>query len=207
MPNIGQGPGRGAGQGLGPQRRDPEQTLTPEPTPTPTPEATPELTAEQPLSPEPTPEPTPEADRSPLVDAEPASAAEEVADDGVEVLAAAAEQTAQAATSPTQQPETGVVETLAPRELPADGENRQGILVYQLPSERVLEATDSAVLPQQFTAEVQGGATLPEWLNYDGGTRTFTAVDPPEGALPLPVVVNVPGANGPVAVPVLLGQP
>jgi hypothetical protein len=131
----------------------------------------------------------------------------EVEEGGLEVLPATAEQTAQAATSSIQQPETTAAEALAPRELPADGDNRQGVLVYQVPAERVLEATDSAVLPQESTAEVQGGATLPEWLNYDGGSRTFTAVDPPEGALPLPVVVNVPGANGQVAVPVLLGQP
>ena len=80
--------------------------------------------------------------------------------------------------------------------------------MYQVPAERVLNATESAVLPKQFTAEVQGGATLPEWLNYDGGTRIFTAVDPPEGSLPLAVVVKVPDANGrQVSVPVLLGQP
>ena len=142
-----------------------------------------------------------------LAEAEPTSSPEQLPEDAMEALGPNAEQTAQSATSAGQQPETGAAEALAPRELPADGDNRQGVLVYQVPAERVLNATDSAVLPQQSTAEVQGGATLPEWLNYDGGTRTFTAVDPPEGALPLPVVVKVPGANGQVAVPVLLGQP
>ena len=100
-------------------------------------------------------------------------------------------------------------EALAPqREAPLTGDNRQGVLVYQVPAERVLTATESTTLPPQSTAEVQGGATLPEWLNYDGGTRTFTAVDPPEGALPLAVVVKVPSPAGQtIAVPVLLGQP
>lgn len=45
-------------------------------------------------------------------------------------------------------------------------------------------------------------------MAYDGTTRTFTAIDPPPGALPLPVVVKVPTAAGAVVnVPILLGQP
>jgi hypothetical protein len=57
-------------------------------------------------------------------------------------------------------------------------------------------------------AELCGGSILPPWLTYDGTTRTFTAIDPPLGVLPLPVVVKVPPPSGnDVAIPVLLGQP
>ena len=183
-PGDGEGPGQGAGQGLGPQRDNPE------PTPEPSAEAGPSQLAQEDVA---------DADTTP--------APAEVAEDDIELLSGSTEQKEQEATSPIQQPAVITAEPLAPIELPADGDNRQGLLVYQVPIERILDATDSAVLLKESTAEVQGGATLPEWLNYEGGSRTFTAVDPPEGALPLPVVVNVPVADGQVAVPVLLGQP
>lgn len=85
------------------------------------------------------------------------------------------------------------------------GQNRNGVLIYQVPAERV--AQDGAV-PPDTVAEIQGGAPLPTWMAYDGTTRTFTAIDPPPGALPLPVVVKVPTATGAVVnVPILLGEP
>ena len=87
----------------------------------------------------------------------------------------------------------------------APGQNRNGVLIYQVPAERVVQA---GVVPAETSAEIQGGAPLPSWMAYDGTTRTFTAIDPPPGALPLPVVVKVPTAAGAVVnVPILLGQP
>ena len=90
----------------------------------------------------------------------------------------------------------------------APGQNRNGVLIYQVPGERVRTVTNTDALPSTSTAEIQGGQPLPAWMTYDGSTRTFTAIDPPPGALPLPVVVKLPGAAGQVLqLPILLGQP
>ena len=72
------------------------------------------------------------------------------------------------------------------------------VLPVQAQSPRPPQAL--AVLLKQLKAQPLG--------LYDGTTRTFTAIDPPPGALPLPVVVKVPTAAGAVVnVPILLGQP
>ena len=88
------------------------------------------------------------------------------------------------------------------------GQNRNGVLIYRVPSERLQQAVETEALPEATAAEIKGGANLPPWLTYDGSTRTFTAIDPPPGVLPLPVVVKVPLDGGrQVNVPILLGQP
>jgi hypothetical protein len=90
----------------------------------------------------------------------------------------------------------------------APGQNRNGALIYQVPSERVIAVTMSEVLPSTSSAEIQGGQALPDWMTYDATTRTFTAIDPPPGALPLPVVVKLPTTTGQViSLPILLGEP
>ncbi|SNT37683.1 hypothetical protein SAMN06265795_1321, partial [Noviherbaspirillum humi] len=45
--------------------------------------------------------------------------------------------------------------------------------------------------PDSVTARRVDGAALPSWLTFDEKALRFSAIDPPPGALPLPVELNI----------------
>lgn len=48
---------------------------------------------------------------------------------------------------------------------------------------------------KSITATLQTGTAIPSWLKFDKTSQTFSAINPPVGALPISVKINIIGAN------------
>ncbi|MEI7694920.1 MAG: hypothetical protein WCI64_04645 [Chlorobium sp.] len=78
-----------------------------------------------------------------------------------------------------------------------------GLVTVAIPSEMLRSGTAFTILlPPEVSASVatttvvervslEGGASLPSWIQYNVNTKSFSVDQAPEGALPLTVEVNV----------------
>jgi hypothetical protein len=87
-------------------------------------------------------------------------------------------------------------------------QNPNGAFSYQVPAPLLIQANPNVNLLAPTTASTPGGGALPNWLIYQSTTRTFTATQPPSGALPFRAEVRVGTTTGQrVVIPVMIGEP
>ncbi|MFS6828584.1 putative Ig domain-containing protein [Cyanobium sp. ATX-6F1] len=79
---------------------------------------------------------------------------------------------------------------------------------YQVPRQLLLERFPDVDLGGPSEATQPGGGALPSWLTYQPTSRTFTATNPPMGALPYRVQLQLTNRNGaPIQLTVEIAQP